>query len=72
MLHRFIAAVYRYAASGLDTRSKQEYSDCLQICSECDSLEPSRGICLECFCFVSLKAAMKTEQCPLHKWDRSI
>lgn len=70
MLTRFIVAVYRYAASGFDNRSKIEYQSCLETCSNCERLEQKQGICLECFCYVALKAAMKTEQCPLNKWDR--
>lgn len=67
LLTQFLVAVYNYAASGLDSRSKQQYKQCLEVCSACDRFD-KRGICLECFCIVALKAKMKTENCPLGKW----
>lgn len=65
---QFLLAVFNYAASGFDSRTKAEYKDCLTVCSGCDRFD-KRGICLECFCYVALKAKMKTEHCPLDKWE---
>lgn len=38
----------------------------IKACLECPSLKEAR--CLECGCFISLKAGLKSEACPKGKW----
>ena len=36
------------------------------VCQECPRLQNDR--CLECGCFMKIKVAFKTSNCPLQKW----
>ena len=38
----------------------------LEICKKCDQKSGVR--CLQCGCFISLKAAVSVAQCPKNKW----
>jgi len=38
----------------------------IAACSKCEKFTGQR--CLECGCFVHLKAALQVSQCPLKKW----
>lgn len=51
-----------------DLISKERYKERMIVCLKCDSYEPTFKKCKECGCFLILKAAMKTTQCPLDKW----
>ena len=48
--------------------SDEEYERRLEICKLCDDL--LNGLCRKCGCFVELRAAMKTKNCPSpqRKW----
>ena len=37
-------------------------------CRSCTRYDLDSGQCLECTCFVDLKAQLSTEKCPLDKW----
>jgi len=34
----------------------------------CPAFEPTARQCLDCTCFIDLKAQLSTERCPRHKW----
>lgn len=38
----------------------------ISVCSKCEKFTGQR--CLECGCFVHLKAALQVSECPLKKW----
>lgn len=61
-------AAAKYLASGCDTRTKEEYIACLNQCNACEHLHPLIKGCRVCCCLVQIKAAMKTEHCPINKW----
>lgn len=42
------------------------YEERLSACKECDLL--LSGMCRSCGCYVELRAAMKKNYCPNHKW----
>jgi hypothetical protein len=42
--------------------SDEEYERRLELCKLCDNL--LNGMCRKCGCFVELRAAMKTKNCP--------
>ena len=48
--------------------SKSRYKERMKICLTCESYSSSLNRCKECGCFLILKAALKTTQCPLNKW----
>lgn len=47
----------------------EEYQDRLSACESCDRRQ--EGQCLECGCFVSLRAKGKAWDCPLNKWPKT-
>lgn len=53
-----------------DIISKETYKKRMRICLACPSYEESFKRCKECGCFLILKAALKTTECPLNKWDK--
>lgn len=40
----------------------------LDACAKCPFLDKKARQCLECRCFVDLKAQLATESCPRHRW----
>jgi hypothetical protein len=64
MAINFSIAIAKYAWHGFQTRAKQEYAQCLEACAVCPHIEPYNKQCKLCDCFVELKAALKTEDCP--------
>lgn len=49
----------------------QEVADArLNTCYACERYAPDDGQCLECTCYVEIKAQLDTEKCPLKKWKR--
>lgn len=41
----------------------------LNTCYACKRYAPDDGQCLECTCYVEIKAQLDTEKCPLKKWN---
>jgi len=46
--------------------SKEQRSERLDVCNQCEELE--NGRCSECGCFVVAKSWLTTEDCPTGKW----
>lgn len=63
-------SIVRIVDSKLGQVHEQEYAHRLSICSRCDRYKDGR--CLECGCFVALKAVWSSEDCPLKpsKWPQ--
>lgn len=40
-----------------------------EICNSCDHRIKLTNQCNVCYCFISLKAAVESESCPLGKWQ---
>ena len=51
-----------------DRADKALYSERLHICRNCDRL--INGTCLECGCYVEIRAALKKAECPQKKWEK--
>lgn len=64
---RVILAGIKYTANGFQNVENAQYHKRLLVCATCDRND--NGKCLECGCFLSIKAKMATEKCPLNKWD---
>ena len=43
------------------------YEERLAVCKDCELL--LEGMCRSCGCYVELRAAMKKNACPWHKWE---
>jgi len=51
--------------------STKEYKRRLSICQDCVYLKPTLLTCQACGCFIKLKAAVPSGECPLKKWSLS-
>ena len=59
-------ALADFAADGFKTLTEAEYRRRLEICDTCDRRRGNQ--CLECGCYLKLKARGSAFQCPLGKW----
>ena len=48
--------------------SSAEAARRLSICGACDRFEASSGRCLECGCYMTVKARVAAMRCPIEKW----
>lgn len=62
----FANAVTEFVADGCTTVNKEQYRERLEACEWCEQREGN--FCLACGCLLSLKAAMRSEDCPLKRW----
>ena len=84
LLRRYIKAVTRWEKAGKPTRTPAEIRRIFEeVCRNCEHFEPIegkpwRGRCKVCGCYLGRhahrllrgnKIAMKTENCPLGKWE---
>lgn len=60
--------VYTYISelSQKEKTPKDEFDDRLLICRECEWLQVAT--CQACGCFVEVRAAVRKQKCPYHKW----
>ncbi|MCR4791399.1 MAG: DUF6171 family protein [Lachnospiraceae bacterium] len=49
-----------------DRASDVLYESRLDICTGCDSL--LAGTCRKCGCYVEIRAALKSSECPVKRW----
>ena len=63
------ASTATWIAAGSPMRTTEELGECFDICRDCEHYQPSPiAKCGKCGCFLSAKARMATEACPLGKW----
>ena len=48
---------------------KDTYTKRKEICKSCDFVIAKKWICGRCFCPIVNKAVLKSESCPMSKWD---
>jgi len=66
----FAKSTAKHVRNGMKKVSPDTLRKRLEICRNCDRLNKDR--CSECGCFVSVKAAWQSEDCPLNKWGSEI
>jgi len=55
--------------TGQPAVSEASYQARLDACAQCKRLDPGdHPVCLECGCYVKIKARFRTGRCPLGKW----
>ena len=64
-----MSSLAAFVADGLQTVPRDEYEARLQICDACEFRLDDR--CLQCGCYLSLKAQGRAFTCPLNKWPVS-
>ena len=66
MIRSSTSAAVRFAANGFKVLDDEAVAERLAICASCEHLSGNR--CEVCGCFLSLKAPLEFEECPLDKW----
>lgn len=57
-----------FAKSGFKIEDEKSVEKRLAICNDCDRFDKGASRCLECGCFMRIKAQMSSSSCPLGKW----
>lgn len=60
-------ALAYWGLSGFKTTSEEVYTERMEACHTCDQLV-NESTCAKCGCFVTKKALLATEKCPLDRW----
>ena len=63
----FAKSTTKHVAGGMMHVDSKTYQERVGICNGCDRLKDDK--CIECGCFVKLKAKWASESCPIGKWD---
>jgi hypothetical protein len=63
--------VYRYISELSEAEKAPEslFQKRLEVCRSCEWL--SAATCQSCGCFVEVRAAVRKQKCPCHKWQDS-
>lgn len=61
-----VTALRHAVRSGELLTSEQDVRKRIDLCNKCDYKSGMR--CLKCGCFISLKTAVLTAECPIKKW----
>jgi hypothetical protein len=69
-LGRAVANECRSMAAGVDPVGEDVKSARLSICAECEFFIAGENRCSKCGCKLAAKAAMRSQSCPLGKWQR--
>jgi hypothetical protein len=69
-LGRAVVNECRGIAAGVDPVSDEQKAARLTICAGCEFLIAAENRCAKCGCLLAAKAAMRTQSCPLGKWER--
>ena len=72
MASTFLGSALRWAKSGLQTVTTEQFYSRVEICKGCEFWEGSgfagTGRCKKCGCSTQAKLRMATEKCPIDKW----
>lgn len=64
----FGTSVVNHLADGMKQAPEELYNSRLDICKGCDQFDAKSTRCLNCGCFLKVKASWNSEKCPLNKW----
>ena len=64
----FLKAMTRYIQDKGRNVSQEEYKARLEVCNNCQFLEGNRCLHMKCGCFVTRKAKMRSQNCPIGRW----
>lgn len=67
-MRTFSVALAKHIENGFKRVTKLVYNKRMEICDGCPS--NIKGKCIECGCFLHIKADWATEDCPLGKWPK--
>lgn len=72
IISNFSNSLYNHVQSGFKQVDEETKNNRLKICKDCEFYEDSLIRCNKCGCFLLIKAAWASEDCPLQKWDKNI
>ena len=70
MAVNFIKAVGRHIQDGARKVSKEELEERLKQCDKCVFHKNNRCTHMKCGCFLTKKARLKSENCPIGRWPK--
>ena len=65
---KFGKAVFNHAKDGFKKVDDETFSKRMEICKSCDLFNSEQDRCMQCGCFLNVKASWKSEKCPVDKW----
>ena len=72
MASTFLGSALRWAKSGMQTVTTEQFYSRVEVCKGCEFWEGSgfagTGRCKKCGCSTQAKLRMATEKCPIDKW----
>lgn len=72
IISNFSNSLYNHMQSGFKQVDSETKNNRLNICKTCEHYNDSLIKCNSCGCFLLIKAAWASEDCPLKKWDSDI
>jgi hypothetical protein len=69
-LGRAVANECRSMAAGVDPVTDGQKNQRLAVCAKCEFFIAGENRCSKCGCKLATKAAMRSQACPLGKWQR--
>ena len=64
----FSNSLINHSLNSFKTVPFETHQERLKTCFSCDKFNKQNETCLECGCFLRIKASWATEKCPLDKW----
>ena len=69
LVKSFTSDLTEFVKQGAPIVNPKEYEERLKICDDCEyKIDGKLPKCGKCGCYLSVKARMKTTECPINKW----
>lgn len=66
----FFKSIWLNIKSGFKNVSKKEYDERRNICYACPFFNVREMRCMDCGCYIKVKARLKVEECPQGYWRK--
>jgi len=64
------AAAFKFVSAGMPKVGRDIFNKRIETCESCEEFNKEERMCKKCDCYIDIKAAWATEQCPLNKWEK--
>ena len=66
----FLKSIFLNIKSGFKKVSQAEYEERKSICHACPFFNMAQMRCMDCGCYIKVKARLKVEECPQGYWRK--
>ena len=66
----FLKSIFLNIKSGFKNVSQAEYEERKSICYACPFFNMAQMRCMDCGCYIKVKARLKVEECPQGYWRK--